>query len=197
MSVYRSKSVRVVEIEVEEMPRYVGHALTEFGAVFSDSAVKKGFNEYGLDWVGVSGWGFNAVRAYVKLSIAGMNSVARSGSEIPSIMEYSFRPNRPTNERAESEWTYTKTGLFKKEVSGVRWRGGRLAERLNGDPTIQQRLLTMKDFLNKAYVGEGEIRFRFNTLIVRKGMFSTKRLLYCLLPTRELFEVADTISKSL
>jgi hypothetical protein len=55
----------------------------------------------------------------------------------------------------------------------------------------------MKDILDKIYVAEGEVRFRFNTLVERKGMLSTKRLIYCLLPTRELFEAADMICKSI
>jgi hypothetical protein len=181
-----------VEIEVEEMPQYVGQSLAQLGAAYSDSAVKKVFNEYGLDWFGVSGWGFNAVRAYVKLTISGMDAVARGGKEIRAIMEYTFRPSKPSNEKAESEWVYTKAGLFRKEVSGIRWKGGALADKLNAEPTLQQRLLSMKQFLDKVYVVEGEVRFRFNTLVVGKGMLSTKRLLYCLLPTKEFFEAADT-----
>jgi hypothetical protein len=69
--------MQVVKIEVEEMPHYVGQSLAQLGAAYSGSAVKKGFNEYGLDWLGVSGWGFNAVRSYVKLTISGMDAVAR------------------------------------------------------------------------------------------------------------------------
>jgi len=187
----------VVKIEVEEMPHYVGQSLAQLGAAYSGSAVKKGFNEYGLDWLGVSGWGFNAVRAYVKLTISGMDAVARGGKEISAIMEYAFRPSKPSNERVESEWVYTKAGLFKKEVSGIRWKNGPLANKLNNEPTLQQILLLMKDILDKVYVVEGEVRFRFNTLVERKGMLSTKRLLYCLLPSRELFEAAEITCKSL
>jgi len=196
--------MQIVEVEVDELPLHVGLALAQFGAGFKEGAVKKGFNEYGLDWLEVAGWSFCAVRAYLKLGLGGMDAVARGGSEIPAIQEYSFKPAKPTDEEAESEWIYVRTGLFKKEVSGVRWKGeGELASRLNADTSLQQKLLWINDILGgkgifeKVFVEKGEVRFRFNTLMKRKGMFSTKRMFYYILPSQELFEVAESVCRTL
>jgi len=190
----------IAEVRRDDLPLFISSKLGELGVRFKEVKPAKGYNMFGIDWVEVEGLEFKAFKAYFKLTVWGMDAAARGGGKAPAVMEYAFTPAKQTREKVESVWEYVKTGLFSKEVSGVRWKGGGLAERLNADGVLKENMLRLAAYgMERAYIEEGEVRFRFNTQVVnvRKGLLSVEQVFYCIPPTREMFEAAQAICRAL